>query len=100
MDELERGVKGMDIKNLTVQEKETSKKSPVENMETCSSSSSTSSPISHGRTKVIFMLGMAGSGKTTFTQRLAAHLLAQRKTPYILNFDPACEDPPFPVNIG
>jgi len=99
-------------------------------MEDASSSAepaTTATTPSKSNTTVIFMLGMAGSGthtrnfirksfpvspddssciivsstgKTSFTQRLAAHFLAQGKKPYILNFDPACENPPFPVNIG
>ncbi len=57
-------------------------------------------PSTRHNTTVLVMLGMAGAGKTAWTQRFAAHLLSQKKTPYIINLDPACEDPPFPVNIG
>ena len=42
----------------------------------------------------IIILGMAGSGKTTFVQRLASHLHSKakdrRKLPYVINLDPAC----------
>ena len=42
----------------------------------------------------VIVLGMAGSGKTTFVQRLASHLHIKAKTskkvPYVINLDPAC----------
>ena len=42
----------------------------------------------------VIILGMAGSGKTTFVQRLASHLHMKAKTskkvPYVINLDPAC----------
>ncbi|NXH14329.1 GPN1 GTPase, partial [Bucco capensis] len=47
----------------------------------------------------VLVLGMAGSGKTTFVQRLAAHLHGQRCPPYVINLDPAVHDLPFPANI-
>ncbi|XP_051470608.1 GPN-loop GTPase 1 [Apus apus] len=47
----------------------------------------------------VLVLGMAGSGKTTFVQRLAAQLHAQRCPPYLINLDPAVRDLPFPANI-
>ncbi|NWZ47333.1 GPN1 GTPase, partial [Haliaeetus albicilla] len=46
----------------------------------------------------VLVLGMAGSGKTTF--RLAAHLHGQRCPPYVINLDPAVHDLPFPANTG
>jgi GPN-loop GTPase len=62
---------------------------------------------------VIITIGMAGSGKTTFVQRLNAHLSAQsqtqthgektggesRRPPYILNLDPAVANTPYEANI-
>lgn len=48
---------------------------------------------------VIITIGMAGSGKTTFVQRINAHLHAQDKPPYILNLDPAVTKLPFDANI-
>ena len=48
---------------------------------------------------VIITIGMAGSGKTTFVQRINAHLHAQQKPPYILNLDPAVTTLPFDANI-
>ncbi|KAH8808315.1 hypothetical protein F5884DRAFT_752855 [Xylogone sp. PMI_703] len=42
---------------------------------------------------------MAGSGKTTFMQRINAHLHAQREPPYVINLDPAVLNVPFDSNI-
>ncbi|CAG8679143.1 20783_t:CDS:2 [Gigaspora margarita] len=42
---------------------------------------------------------MAGSGKTTFMQRLNAHLHSVKKPPYVLNLDPAVSQLPFTANI-
>uniref|UniRef100_A0AAY4A5Q4 GPN-loop GTPase n=1 Tax=Denticeps clupeoides TaxID=299321 RepID=A0AAY4A5Q4_9TELE len=42
---------------------------------------------------------MAGSGKTTFVQRLTAHLHSQKSPPYVINLDPAVHEVPFPANI-
>jgi GTPase SAR1 family protein len=42
---------------------------------------------------------MAGSGKTTFVQRLAAHLHARNVPPYVINLDPAVHSVPYPANI-
>lgn len=47
----------------------------------------------------VICIGMAGSGKTTFMQRLNAHLHAQKKPPYIINLDPAVKNVPFDRNI-
>ncbi|XP_064911397.1 GPN-loop GTPase 1 isoform X2 [Columba livia] len=47
----------------------------------------------------VLVLGMAGSGKTTLVQRLAAQLHAQRCPPYVINLDPAVRELPFPANI-
>ncbi|CAK9829740.1 GPN-loop GTPase 1 [Anthophora retusa] len=46
----------------------------------------------------IIVLGMAGSGKTTFVQRLVSVLYNIRK-PYVINLDPACKEVPYPANI-
>jgi GTPase SAR1 family protein len=48
----------------------------------------------------LIVLGMAGSGKTTFVQRLISHLHGQQKRPYAINLDPACLEVPYPANIG
>jgi len=51
----------------------------------------------------VIVLGMAGSGKTTFVQRLASHLHMKakdsKKVPYVINLDPACMEVPYPANI-
>ena len=44
----------------------------------------------------VIVLGMAGSGKTTFVQRLVSHLHTAKKPPYVVNLDPACAEVPFP----
>ncbi|XP_056134685.1 GPN-loop GTPase 1 isoform X1 [Lampris incognitus] len=47
----------------------------------------------------LIVLGMAGSGKTTFVQRLTAHLHSEKSVPYVINLDPAVHEVPFPANI-
>lgn len=47
----------------------------------------------------IIVLGMAGSGKTTFVQRLTADLHTRGRPPYVVNLDPACREVPYPANI-
>ncbi|KAK2854332.1 hypothetical protein Q5P01_006993 [Channa striata] len=47
----------------------------------------------------LIVLGMAGSGKTTFVQRLTAHLHYLKSPPYVINLDPAVHTVPFPANI-
>ncbi|CDK25752.1 unnamed protein product [Kuraishia capsulata CBS 1993] len=47
----------------------------------------------------VLCIGMAGSGKTTFMQRLNSHLHAQKTPPYVLNLDPAVLKVPFQPNI-
>uniref|UniRef100_A0A0L0NS83 GPN-loop GTPase n=1 Tax=Candidozyma auris TaxID=498019 RepID=A0A0L0NS83_CANAR len=47
----------------------------------------------------IICIGMAGSGKTTFMQRLNAHLHQKKNPPYILNLDPAVLRVPYHPNI-
>lgn len=53
----------------------------------------------------LIVLGMAGSGKTTFVQRLNSHLRDKKdssgaqRTPYIVNLDPAVLKVPYPANI-
>lgn len=42
---------------------------------------------------------MAGSGKTTFMQRINAHLHGQKQPPYVINLDPAVLNVPFESNI-
>ncbi|XP_038065484.1 GPN-loop GTPase 1-like [Patiria miniata] len=47
----------------------------------------------------LIVLGMAGSGKTTFVQRITAHLYAKKQPPYVINLDPAVHEVSFPANI-
>ncbi|KAH6663865.1 putative GTPase npa3 [Halenospora varia] len=47
----------------------------------------------------IVCVGMAGSGKTTFMQRINSHLHSQKTPPYVINLDPAVRNVPFDSNI-
>ncbi|AOA63349.1 GPN-loop GTPase family member [Komagataella phaffii CBS 7435] len=47
----------------------------------------------------ILCIGMAGSGKTTFMQRLNSHLHSKNSPPYVINLDPAVLKVPFGANI-
>lgn len=47
----------------------------------------------------IIVLGMAGSGKTTFVKKITSTLYNSGK-PYVINLDPACSEVPYPANIG
>ncbi|GMM53095.1 GTPase [Starmerella bacillaris] len=47
----------------------------------------------------VFVIGMAGSGKTTFIQRLNSELHRLKEKPYILNLDPAVHDVPYGANV-
>ncbi|OJD38751.1 atp binding protein [Diplodia corticola] len=47
----------------------------------------------------IVCVGMAGSGKTTFMQRINAHLHQKKEPPYVINLDPAVRNVPFDSNI-
>ncbi|KAF9143887.1 hypothetical protein BG015_000278 [Linnemannia schmuckeri] len=65
-----------------------------------STAANKTAPVAGGkRPPVILCIGMAGSGKTTFMQRLNAHLHAKKQPPYILNLDPAVAALPFSANI-
>ncbi|RHZ88484.1 hypothetical protein Glove_22g229 [Diversispora epigaea] len=52
-----------------------------------------------GQPTVLLCIGMAGSGKTTFMQRLNAHLHSKKRPPYVINLDPAVLKLPFTPNI-
>ncbi|XP_060686696.1 GPN-loop GTPase 1 [Hemiscyllium ocellatum] len=56
-------------------------------------------PRQHASTVCLIVLGMAGSGKTTFVQRLTSHLHSKGTPPYLINLDPAVHEIPFPANI-
>ncbi|KAJ5089450.1 hypothetical protein N7532_008134 [Penicillium argentinense] len=47
----------------------------------------------------VVCVGMAGSGKTTFMQRINSHLHSKKTVPYVLNLDPAVHSVPFDSNI-
>lgn len=49
--------------------------------------------------KTVICIGMAGSGKTTFMQRLNSHLRAKEDIPYVINLDPAVLKIPYGANI-
>ncbi|KAI8034499.1 GPN-loop GTPase 1 [Drosophila gunungcola] len=46
----------------------------------------------------IIVLGMAGSGKTTFTRSLIQHA-QQEFNPYVVNLDPACREVPYAAHV-
>ncbi|KAL8961809.1 MAG: hypothetical protein Q9193_001686 [Seirophora villosa] len=47
----------------------------------------------------IVCVGMAGSGKTTFMQRINSYLHTKKNPPYVINLDPAVRTVPFDCNI-
>lgn len=49
--------------------------------------------------QTVLCIGMAGSGKTTFMQRLNSHLHSKKQIPYVINLDPAVLKIPFGANI-
>lgn len=61
--------------------------------------SGTSGAAARDKPVCLIVLGMAGSGKTTFVQRLTAHLHSLKAPPYVINLDPAVHEVPFPANI-
>ncbi|XP_075517857.1 GPN-loop GTPase QQT2-like isoform X2 [Primulina tabacum] len=48
---------------------------------------------------IIIVVGMAGSGKTTFLHRLVCHTMASKIRGYVMNLDPAVLTLPFGANI-
>ena len=53
-----------------------------------------------GKKPVVLVVGMAGSGKTTFMQRLQADLtVSGERVPYLVNLDPAVLDTPYESNL-
>lgn len=46
----------------------------------------------------LIVLGMAGSGKTTFVRKLS-QFQREKFKPYLINLDPACKEVPYQVNI-
>ncbi|GCE99397.1 GPN-loop GTPase 1 [Zygosaccharomyces mellis] len=49
--------------------------------------------------KTVICIGMAGSGKTTFMQRLNSHMRSKKNPPYVINLDPAVLKVPYGANI-
>jgi GTPase SAR1 family protein len=47
----------------------------------------------------ILVLGMAGSGKTTFIQRINAYLHSEQNPPYVVNLNPAGHELLYPCNV-
>ncbi|VDD91083.1 unnamed protein product [Enterobius vermicularis] len=47
----------------------------------------------------IVVLGMAGSGKSSFVRRLVSYLHQKKVLPYVLNLDPAVNTVSYPANI-
>ncbi|KMZ65894.1 hypothetical protein ZOSMA_307G00280 [Zostera marina] len=48
---------------------------------------------------IIILVGMAGSGKTTFLRRLVSHTESTSRRGYVMNLDPAVMTLPFGANI-
>jgi len=48
---------------------------------------------------IILMMGMAGSGKSTWMHRLVLRMQAQNKRIYTVNLDPAVRNVSYPVNV-
>lgn len=63
------------------------------------SATSTASSKEHNKSSCLIILGMAGSGKTTFVDKLAEHLFEEDTPAYLVNLDPACLEVPYPSNI-
>lgn len=78
---------------LTDQEEVAAPSSKTENVG-ASSAEINSRPI------CMIVLGMAGSGKTSFVQRLTQLGSLQNMKPYVINLDPACQEVPYHANIG
>ncbi|KAL1840281.1 hypothetical protein VTJ49DRAFT_659 [Mycothermus thermophilus] len=65
-----------------------------------STSESSASPQGQAEKPVVIVtVGMAGSGKTTFMQRLNAHLFQNQEPRYVMNLDPAVAKLPFQCNL-
>lgn len=64
-----------------------------------SEASASSSATNTGSSVAIIVLGMAGSGKSAFAQRVAASLREKNVVPYLVNLDPAVSSVPYAANI-
>ncbi|XP_044738826.1 GPN-loop GTPase 1 isoform X2 [Chrysoperla carnea] len=56
------------------------------------------SEVTKNRPVCLIILGMAGSGKTSFVHQLSVFENKIHK-PYLINLDPACRNPPYPCKI-
>ncbi|KAL3528290.1 hypothetical protein ACH5RR_007612 [Cinchona calisaya] len=57
------------------------------------------SPSFKRKPVIIIVVGMAGSGKTTFMHRLVCHTMASNIRGYVINLDPAVMSLPYGANI-
>ncbi|KAL8593555.1 hypothetical protein ACOMHN_058834 [Nucella lapillus] len=80
---------------------ESTQSSENTDMENGASAQAAAPSASSGQKKPIcvLVLGMAGSGKTTFVQRMTSHLHAKKTVPYVINLDPAVIGTPYHANI-
>lgn len=51
------------------------------------------------KTKCVIIMGMAGSGKTTFVQKLEEKIIENNKEAYVINLDPAVNDCLYEPNL-
>lgn len=70
---------------------------PIPKSKETTKDENTKSPLK--KSVCVICIGMAGSGKTTFVQRLNSYLHTIKKPPYIVNLDPAVAKLPFQANI-
>ncbi|KAJ6768495.1 GPN-LOOP GTPASE [Salix koriyanagi] len=71
----------------------------MNNLNVEASSSGQVGPAFRRKPVIIIVVGMAGSGKTTFLHRLVCHTQASRIRGYVLNLDPAVMTLPYGANI-
>lgn len=89
----------MASKDTTKMETSTTEASTNEPTSSTASASESAGEIS-SRPVCLIVLGMAGSGKTSFVKRLTNLGHLQNMKPYVINLDPACAEVPYPANIG
>ncbi|KAL1335975.1 hypothetical protein HN51_030404 [Arachis hypogaea] len=94
----------MDSTNSSaVQAEDKEKEQLTENMNKLhiegSSSSGNGSPNFRRKPVIIIVVGMAGTGKTTFLHRLVCHTQMSNIRGYVVNLDPAVMTLPFAANI-
>ena len=63
------------------------------------SNTATDKDASKRKSVCLIVLGMAGSGKTTFVDKLVTKLYEDETPAYSINLDPACRNLPYPANI-